>query len=400
MPETIFPEVAPPTYTTAQTPVTAPVLQFDDWKLTEAEDVLDDNDQLKHYFDYFRIEKFKRGELDAQTEADIRQVYFEETNTQPDLSEAERSQIGLRSTAYAPSFDQKLELVKGGFGEKEIQPFTELPEADQESRFSNAKELLVRRGQLSFASLNKEGKSFVQAGNYDKLTPDNLEFATQEALSAISSGALSPTDLWQVSQGLSRAGVGGRSLFQNELDQDVLGKLQEILTEETKSSELLKPLTDAIDDVITTKDEKSFFSQVFDDDPTSVNEVIVDEEPVGIRDIQDELLKLFNEETGIETKPSWALSDSDRYTRDRVITLVQELAVRHANESNEFSYTEDTKNLSSNIRRSKLGVPMAAPRLMMNSGNFIKALNQHTGISDVERDLLKRQRDFYMLSRA
>ena len=400
MSETIFPELAPPTYSTPETPATAPILKFNEWQQTEAEGIEDLKDQERSYFDYFRLEKFKRDELTPSTEADIRQLYFENLGVEPDLSEEERSQIGLQSTAFKPSLDQQIELVKGGYGEKEIQPFLDLPEVDQNKKFSDAKEMLVRRGQLSFASFKKDGKSFVQAGNYDKLSPNDISFAKQEALSAIETGALNPTDLWQVSQGLTKSGVGERSIFQNELDQDLLGKLQDILTKEASGAEY-QPLTDALDEVITTKDEKSFFSQLTDDDPTSITQVLIDEDPTGIRSVQNTLIRLFNEDKGVTTKANFErISDSDVYTRDRVITLVQELAVRHANDNNEFAYTDDPKSLKDNIRRSQLGVPMADPRLMMQRDNFKKSLLQHQGLSDVEKDLLKRQREFYMLSRA
>lgn len=257
MSETIFPEVAPPTYVTPEPPATAPILKFNEWQQTEAEGIEDEQEQKKNYFDYYRIEKFKRNELDAGVEADIRQLYFQGLGAPTDLSEEERAQIGLQSTAYRPSSDQQIELIKGGYGAKEIQPFLDLPEQDQNKRFSDAKEILVRRGQLSFASLNKEGRSFVQAGNYDKLDPNDISFAKQEALTSLESGALNPTDLWQVSHGLKK-GIGERSLFQSELDQDILGKLQDIITEEASSKDAFTPLTDALDEVITTKDEKSF----------------------------------------------------------------------------------------------------------------------------------------------
>ena len=400
MSETIFPEVAPPTYVTPEPPATAPILKFEEWKQTEAEGLENEREQKQNYFDYYRVEKFKRNELDAGVEADIRQLYFQGLGAPTDLSEEERSQIGLQSTAYRPSSDQQLELIKGGYGAKEIQPFLDLPEQDQKKRFSDAKELLVRRGQLSFASLNKEGRSFVQAGNYDKLDPNDISFAKQEALTSLESGALNPTDLWQVSHGLKK-GIGERSLFQSELDQDILGKLQDIITEEDSSKDAFTPLTDALDEVITTKDEKSFFTQLTGDDPMDISQVLVEEDPTGIRSVQNTLLRLFNEDKGITTNPAFErVSDSDKYTRDRIITLVQELAVRHANESNQFGYTDDPKNFKANIRRSKLGVPMADPRLMMQRDDFSTALLQHEGLSDIEKDLLKRQRNFYMLSRA
>ena len=123
MSETIFPELAPPTYSTPETPATAPILKFNEWQQTEAEGIEDLKDQERSYFDYFRLEKFKRDELTPSTEADIRQLYFENLGVEPDLSEEERSQIGLQSTAFKPSLDQQIELVKGGYGEKEIQPF-------------------------------------------------------------------------------------------------------------------------------------------------------------------------------------------------------------------------------------------------------------------------------------
>lgn len=132
-----------------------------------------------------------------------------------------------------------------------------------------------------------------------------------------------------------------------------------------------------------------------------ISQVLVEEDPTGIRAVQNTLLRLFNEDKGITTNPAFErVSDSDKYTRDRIITLVQELAVRHANESNQFGYTDDPKNFKANIRRSKLGVPMADPRLMMQRDDFSSALLQHEGLSDIEKDLLKRQRNFYMLSRA
>ena len=123
MSETIFPEVAPPTYVTPEPPATAPILKFEEWKQTEAEGLENEREQKQNYFDYYRVEKFKRNELDAGVEADIRQLYFQGLGAPTDLSEEERSQIGLQSTAYRPSSDQQLELIKGGYGAKEIQPF-------------------------------------------------------------------------------------------------------------------------------------------------------------------------------------------------------------------------------------------------------------------------------------
>ena len=100
MSETIFPEVAPPTYVTPEPPATAPILKFEEWKQTEAEGLENEREQKQNYFDYYRVEKFKRNELDAGVEADIRQLYFQGLGAPTDLSEEDAKVKAIAEAAW------------------------------------------------------------------------------------------------------------------------------------------------------------------------------------------------------------------------------------------------------------------------------------------------------------
>ena len=376
--------------------VQAPVnsfLKYDDWVFTESGDITDPTEQLRHYLDYARLKYFEQDRLTADKEAQLRQIYIDRV-AEDGLGEDERNQIGSQSTAFKPDIERDSKWIGNAHGDDKIDSFINSDALEQSKQLTNAKELLLRRGQLTFASLNRDGNNFVEAGNYNSIGLDDTQTARAEALNSLKSGALAPADLWQIKHGLSDSGFSGRSAFQAEQDRDVLGELQNILAKEAESGEP-GDLTNAIESM-TWQKGSSLYQQWFGDDPKTLNEVTLEDTPYALRRVQNILIDQFNEKRGIKTGRT--LTDSDKYSRERIRDLTQELVARHANENNVFDFDEE--NAVNNIRITKLGIPLADPRLMMRRDSFKGAIDTHKALSDSQKNILSQQREYFMLQRA
>ena len=139
-------------------------LNFDNWKIVESGDITDPDEQLRHYIDYARLKYFEQDRLTPDKEAQLRQIYIDRVADEG-LAAEERNQIGLQATAFKPSIETDSKWITNAHGADRVDSFINSNRQDQAQQGAKAKELLLRRGQLTFASVNRDGESFVEAGN-------------------------------------------------------------------------------------------------------------------------------------------------------------------------------------------------------------------------------------------
>ena len=151
---------------------------------------------------------------------------------------------------------------------------------------------MLAAGELPFASLVEGGRGTVHVGNYDSLGTSQAQqnIAGTEALQAYYAGAIDPRDLWQVSEGLAPSAMPNKTKFQADLDERDLQTFREILGR--KDSDYSRAINNAIINSIDLESYKgNWFQEIFADRPEEITQIIVDDLPEEIVNIQPMLIR-------------------------------------------------------------------------------------------------------------
>jgi hypothetical protein len=304
------------------------------------------------------------------------------------------------------------------YGEEAADRFIASDYNTQLGMSNNAREALLGTGDISYATLIKNDVGFVRSGNYLDQSSEGAGRRASEkaAIEAYKSGYLDPRDMWQVNEGLNDSGFAGRTNFQARQDDELFAVLGSILNEEAEGAEegAATPLSDALQSI--TDREKHFgydefdpfyvkwFKEIFTDDPSEIDQVIVDDLPEGLDEVQDRVIEKFIAEkklSGVanEEQIKSLLSVEDSYSRGRVQVLVKELATRHANLQGVFKFHEDPKDDKKNLRVTEMGSVLAHPTLMSQRDRFEKAVEDDDRLSEDQKRVLNDQRTLYMQGR-
>ena len=408
----------PPAEALPDTALLDPIYSYDQWSSLFSDPSLTYTEDLPSYLDYLRVSFLERGELDKQKEIDIQEFYANEIIGDSEVTDEEYQRIASESTAYRFDPDRESRLVSSVYGTEAADRFIASDYNTQLGVSNDAREALLATGDISYATLIKNDVGLVRSGNYLEQSSDGAGRRASEkaAIESYKSGYLDPRDMWQVNEGLNDSGFAGLTNFQSRQDDELFAVLGSILNEEAEGAGegAATPLSDALQSI--TDREKHFgydefdpfyvkwWKEIFTDDPSEIDQVILDDLPEGLDEVQDRVIEKFiakKKLSGVanEEQIKSLLSVEDKYSRDRVQTLVKELATRHANLQGVFKFHEDPKDDKKNLRVTEMGSVLAHPTLMSQRERFEKAVEDDDRLSEDQKRVLNDQRTLYMQGR-
>ena len=394
-----------------------PIHSYDDWKVQYSNDDSQTfEEKLPSYVDYLRTSFFNRGELTKDVEISLQEFYADQIIGDKEVSDEEYYNTVAQSTSYNRTLDDDASLVRALRGDEAANQYLNSSDSEKLKASNEARESLLATGDISYASILQDDMGIVRSGNYsDQSTVGDKRFqAEKSAIDAYKKGYLDPRDLWQVSEGLNDSGVGGLTNFQARQDDELLAILGKTLSEEAKDGET--NLNDAISSLIDVDGyresqvdpEADILSRVIQEfraeDPTKIDQVVLDKLPESLDMVQDSLVEKFLESrnlTGVaaEAQISGRLKEQDTYSKERVGALIKELAVRHANLQGAFKFFEDPQDDKRNIRVTEMGSVIAHPTLMGQKDRFESAVESDERLTDKQKKVLREQREIYMQGR-
>ena len=394
-----------------------PIHSYDDWKSQFSNDDSQTfEEKLPSYIDYLRTSFFNRGELTKDVEISLQEFYADQIIGDKEVSDEEYYDTAAKSTAYNRTLDDDVDLVRALKGDGAANQFLNSSYGEKLKASNEARESLLATGDISYASLFHDNMGLVRSGNYADQAPvgDKRYRAEKAAIEAYKKGYLDPRDMWQVNEGLKDSGVGGLTNFQAREDDELLAILGKALSEEVESGETT--LNDAITSLIDLDfyresqidPEADIASRLFQEfraeDPTKIDQVVLDKLPESLDMIQDSLVDKFLESKRLvgaaaEEQVTGRLKEQDTYSKERIGTLIKELAIRHANLQGSFKFFEDPKDDKRNIRITEMGSVIAHPSLMGQKERFEKAVESDDRLSDKQKEVLRDQREIYMQGR-
>ena len=408
----------PPAESLPDTALLDPIYSYDQWSSLFSDPSLTYTEDLPGYLDYLRVSFLERGELDKQKEIDIQEFYANEIIGDAEVTDEEYQRIASESTAYRFDPDREYRLVSSVYGTEAADRFIASDYNTQLGMSNDAREALLATGDISYATLIKNDVGLVRSGNYLEQSSEGAGRRASEkaAIESYKSGYLDPRDMWQVNEGLNDSGFAGLTNFQSRQDDELFAVLGSILNEEAEGAEegAATPLSDALQSI--TDREKHFgydefdpfyvkwWKEIFTDDPSEIDQVILDDLPEGLDEVQDRVIEKFiakKKLSGVanEEQIKSLLSVEDKYSRDRVQALVKELATRHANLQGVFKFHEDPKDDKKNLRVTEMGSVLAHPTLMSQRERFEKAVEDDDRLSEDQKRVLNDQRTLYMQGR-
>ena len=297
----------PPAEVLPDTALLDPIYSYDQWSPLFSDPSVTYTEDLPNYLDYLRVTYLERGELDKQKEIDIQQFYAEEIIGDSEVSDDEYRQIASQSTGYRYDPNRESNLVSSVYGADAANRFINSDYNTQLGMSNDAREALLATGDISYATLIKDDIGLVRSGNYlDQSAVGAGRLKSEKAaIEAYKSGYLDPRDMWQVNEGLNASGFAGLTNFQSRQDDELFAVLGRVLNEEAEGAEkgAATPLHDAIQSI--TDREKHFGYDEFDpfyvriwkelvtDDPTEIDQVILDDLPEALDEIQDKVIEKF-----------------------------------------------------------------------------------------------------------
>lgn len=380
------------------------ILQYPDWKNQYSATGVDTEIDLPHYLDYQRFELFKLNALTREKEQELQEYYVDwSTDGQP-VSDEEYLNIASQSTGYAPNKEREQQQVGDAFGNTVARDYLNQSPEEQAELRNKAREKLLRTQELPFATIVKDGIGRVEIGNYEAqgMTPGKQLNASNDALTAFNDGDINPRDLWQVTEGLAPSGKPGFTNFQERLHTDISNDLQDLLAEET-GRDGDSPVQDAIVSLIVPakgEDPSLFFQpwrwfdkEQWEGKPDQIGRVVLNKIPREMDIVEDLLVKKFAKRAGMSEEEAQGLS----YVRERVQAQLKELATQHANQQGVFKFYTEEKYDYANIRVTEMGNILTHPRLMQDPLRFNKAIEIDKRLTDQQKEIAKRQRNWFML---
>ena len=368
---------------------------YPQWKSIYSQEDLSTEQDLPSYLDYYRGELLKRGELTREKEIEIQNYYVNWASDGASLSQDEFDELASQSTAYLQGSEKEASLVSRVFPTLD---WGGLDVAQQNDYLNRSKRALLAAGELPFASLVEGGRGTVHVGNYDSLGTSQAQqnIAGTEALQAYYAGAIDPRDLWQVSEGLAPSAMPNKTKFQADLDERDLQTFREILGR--KDSDYSRAINNAIINSIDLESYKgNWFQEIFADRPEEITQIIVDDLPEEIVNIQPMLIREIARKQGLGDAELAGLNleNNSRFSNERFFSLIKELAINHANNQGVFKY--DAENPSNNIRVTPLGLPVAHPDLMRSS-SFKDVVEGDTRLNQNQKKSILASRKNYISS--
>ena len=385
------------------------VLKYPEWKTIYSREGTSTEVDLPHYLDYYRFELFKNNSLTREKEQDI-QSYFADWYTGGEaVSDEEYQNIAAQSTAFAPNEKRNAQQVARVFGEDVAQNFSNFDEPTQTDYLNRAREALLASGDLAFATIMRDGRGIVKSGNYatQGITAERQFASGNDALDSFNNGDVDPRDMWQVTEGLAPSNISGKTIFQSSMDEKYLGVIQDELYKESKQKNT--PIQDAIISSIKTdefdpdlwKSPVKWFKEFFEEEPDKISQVVIDKVPPEMSEIQDVLVQRFSDSLGLTDAQSFGLNleNSNRYSAERINGFLKELATRHANEMGMFKLHDAERDFN-NVRLTEMGNVIVHPTIMKNPTRFKEVIEKDKRLSDQQKFLAKRDRDFFILQQA
>ena len=339
-------------------------------------------DSIKNYADYVKEWHLNTGELTDEIDTSINAALLQKAQqigaiATPDVDpDFESNAVNLVSARDIAS-DRKVSLVRQGLGDIEADKFAQRLEADPadpyvNTRLNEAKALLVRKGEIPFATITSiDGSERNVIGGLASRGA-HLGDAFKRSVMA---GTVSYADAAQALRFSQAKNSDGLNVFEQQ-------ELSELMVEmgaskaDKSNYDVMGGALNAVKQAIV-KADKQALSSIYT--------------PHGaIEDAREALQRHYS-----KTRKAYGANARSRFSDKDIGRALQIFATQELNHSGALKFFDDPEYDTRNIRVFG-GVPMAHPTLMLKRDRFEEAVDIDTRLTDDQRVSLKQRRQAYV----